>query len=223
MNLLLAKNYIALGEYKKADNVYSVCKTSDPQVILNWATLKSRQNDTLGALAKLQSGALMSENQQVWLEYLRFLSMTKSPIFESKFAQFATFANQVYLQQAQIYKVEYLLKNKDFKEANALISQLFNSKHEKIVSMAGYLSGLLFYEQKDYQKAVVEFLKTAYLFPDNQELAQKANIKAIYCYYYLKQPAKAKQIFDKTKNSLTEKMLKKITFMLGLTYEKDNI
>ncbi len=223
VNLLLAKNYIELGEYKKADNVYSVCQTDDPQVVLNWAKLKLNQKDTLGALSKLQAGALKGQNQQVWLEYLRFLSMTESPIFQSKFAQYSTFADQLYLQQANIYKVEYLLKTKDFVKANEIINQLFSSKHEKVVSTAGYLSGLFFYEQKEYQKAVVEFLKTAYLFPDRQELVLQANIKAIYCYYYLKQPGKAKIIFDKVKNNLTENLLKKITFMLGLTYEKDNI
>ncbi len=223
VNLLLAKNYIALGEYQKADNVYSVCKTDDPQVVLNWAKLKFDQKDTLGALSKLQSGALKGQNQEIWLEYLKFLSLTKSPIFESKFVQYSTFADQIYLQQANIYKVEYLLKIKEFDKANEIITHLFSSKHEQIVSTAGYLLGLFFYEQEEYQKAVVEFLKTAYLFPDRQDLALQANIKAIYCYYYLKQPGKAKIIFDKIKNSLTENLLKKITFMLGLTYEKDNI
>ncbi len=223
VNLLLANNYIALGEYQKADNVYKVCKTSDPQVILNWAKLKFNQKDTLGALQKLQTGALQGRDQQVWLEYLRFLSLTKSPIFESKFAHFSRFADKVYLQQAKVYKAEYLIKSKEFTQAGVVINQLFGSKHEQIVSKAGYLAGLLLYRQQDYQKAVVEFLKTAYLFPDNQELALQSNIKAIYCYYYLKQPGKAKIIFDKVKNNLTEKMHKKITFMLGLTYEKDNI
>ncbi len=223
VNLILAKNYAVLGEYKKADNVLSVCKTDNPEVVLSWSKLKLKQNDTLGALDKLQKGALSSKNQPIWLEYLRLLSLRVSPIFESKFAEFSSFANQVYLQQAKIYKVDYLIKSKDYPKATVLVNELRGSKHEEIVSKAGYFLGLIYYEQQQYKEAVIEFLKTVYLFPDRQDLALQANVKAIYCYYYLKDPSRATTIYDKIKNNLTEKKAKEIAFMLGVTYEKDNI
>ncbi len=223
VNLILSKNYALLGEYKKADNVLSVCKTDDPEVILSWAKLKLKQNDTLGALEKLQKGALSAKNQPIWLEYLRLLSLKVSPIFESKFAEFSSFANQVYLQQAKIYKVDYLIRSKDYPKATVLVNELRGSKYEEIVSKAGYFLGLIYYEQQQYKEAVIEFLKTVYLFPDRQDLALQANVKAIYCYYYLKDPSRATIIYDKIKNNLTEKMAKEIAFMLGVTYEKDNI
>jgi len=215
--------YIELRQYNNAQKVFLSMKVLDEELTYEWAKMNIILNDTTAALKNLQLATSKSKQEKIWLFYLEILAQKNSPLFLSKYKEFLKFAQNIFLEKADLFKIEYLILNKEYILAKRSIDKLLQSSHTQIVAKANYFGALNLFEQKNYSKALIIFLRTAYLFPELEDLVRDSKKQAIYCHYQLKEIEKAREIFENLRDKLSEKEKKDITFMLGGTYEKENI
>ena len=215
----LANAYLATDNLVKAEEVFMGVENTDSELLFNWALLRLNTSDTTGALEKLSLATENSKDSKIWLLYLELLLKTKSDNFPLAFTRFVSFADDVHTSSAKIFKIDYLIGLGQTQGLLEEIELLLTSPYIQIRANAQFLKALVLQKQGELSNAVVEFLRTTYLYPKFVDLTKKANILAIETYIRLDKNSQAIKLFGQIKTTLTEQERADFIKKLGIIDE----
>lgn len=189
IELLMAESLINLNEYHQADsllsNLYS--DTLDLQALIAWAEVDVLLNNYEDAITKFRDALRLQPNADLWYKALKASAEAGNLYFDAIWDAGYNYAGEI--PAAQIIRLEYLVNNRIYSEADQLAELIINessSTHDHAVAF--FYKAQILHEMSNYAEAIRELKKIVLLFPDY------ADVQDLTAYYivlsYLKQGAR---------------------------------
>lgn len=213
IELLMAESLINLNEYHRADSLLSTLysDTLDLQALVSWAEVDVLTNNYQDALQKFVDALDLQPEAELWYKALKASVAAGYQDFEVIWEKGMHYIPEV--PEAQILRLEYLMSNSYFQEAEALADIVINeSLNTHDHALAFFYKAQILYEQSDYSIAIQELRKISMLFPDYPDIQEYVAYYTILSYWEMGAHNEAKmQLWDNAKllseehlNSLNE-------------------
>jgi TolA-binding protein len=205
VNLIKALSYMELKDYDNADLIFQQLGSDKPsaEILYNWALMKLTLSDMDAAIEKLRLASQLSKRMDVWIKLLELEIAADHIYFQNDQARFKEFAKDEYLELADIYLIQWQIKNNQTGFENKL-KALGKSKNDLIKANIQFLKGYQLYVNREMDNAVPELLRVRYLFPEFQNIRIQAEKLALDAYLQSSRIEEAKQLFDTIKKDLSE-------------------
>ncbi|MCF7859422.1 MAG: tetratricopeptide repeat protein [Candidatus Cloacimonetes bacterium] len=206
LKLIKALSYGNLKDYQNSVATFEELfeEKHDPAILLHWADLLLKMNNSLEAIDKMRQASMLTRREDIWLRLMEIEQEYKSDYFENDFHKFMEFATGEEKERAQILEVERKIDLKNYSDLDDKIKELNKSKYKSVKADAQYSKGYLLYSQGQYEAAIPELLRLRYLYPEFERSKNKAEALACLSYIKLKNYDEARKLFDVVKNELSE-------------------
>ena len=205
VNLIKALSYAELNDYENAEKIFQQLGSHKPsaEVLFNWALMKLTLNDFDAGIEKLRLASQLTKRMDVWTKLLELEIATDHIYFQNDQARFKEFAEDEYLELADIYLIQWQIKNNRTGFEDRL-KELGKSKNDLIKANVQFLKGYKLYINGEMDNAVPELLRVRYLFPEFQSIRIQAEKMALDAYLKSGRIDEAEQLFDTIKKDLSE-------------------
>jgi len=218
IKLMKALCYENLGEYQNSVKVYEelYSKKHDSGVLRHWAKLLVKMNDINGAIDKLRKASMLTRSEDIWLELLEIELEQNSQYFENDYNKFMEFATGEEKENAQLIEIEWKLSNDNFEELNERVRALSTSKYKSVKAKVQLLKGLLLIKNGEDESAIPELLRLRYLYPEFNEIRNRAEALACLTYIEIDNYDEAKKLFEVIKKDIPVEMKEKLENLLSV-------
>ncbi len=216
IKLMKALCYENIGDYQNSKETYEelYSKKHDPNILRHWAKLLVKMNDNTGAIDKLRKASMLTRREDIWLELLETELKQNNEFFENDYNKFMEFATGEERELAQLLEVEWKININKIEELDLRIKELKESKHKSVKAKSQFLKGLLLIKNGDDQAAIPELLRMRYLYPEYEEIRNRAEALACISYIKVNNYDEAKKLFDVIKNDISAEMKNKLENLL---------
>jgi len=216
IKLMRALCYENIGEYQNSLATYEELYSNkqDPNVLRHWAKLLIKMDNNIDAIDKLRKASMLTRREDIWLELLELELEQNNKFFENDYNKFMEFATGEESQLAQLLEVEWKMNIDKIDGIDLRINELSKSKHKSVKAKSQFLKGLLLIKKGDNEAAIPELLRMRYLYPEFEEIRNKAEALACISYIKVNNYDEATKLFDVIKNDISAEMKDKIELLL---------
>lgn len=216
IKLMKALCYENVGDYQNSKETYEALYSQkhDPNILRHWAKLLVKMDNYTAAIDKLRKASMLSRREDIWLELLEIELKQNNEFFENDYNKFMEFATGEERQLAQLLEVEWKININKIQELDLRIKELKESKYKSVKAKSQFLKGLLLINNGDDQSAIPELLRMRYLYPEYEELRNRAEALACISYIKVNNYDEAKKLFDVIKNDISAEMKDKLENLL---------
>jgi TolA-binding protein len=213
---MMAISHTRLNQYYDAERIFSSLHSekSDPAVLYAWAKLELAREDRAAALAKMQQAVQLTNDSQIWLEFLTLSVTLNDQNFLRNYERYLQFARNVEKEQAMLLLVRWNLRKENYDSALRTIETLLQSSYEPIKAKAQYYKGVHLYQTGNPSAAIPELLRVRYLYPRIEDVRLEAELLAIQAYIETNDKENARKLYDAIRNSLSPAQREEINALL---------
>ena len=216
IKLMKALCYENINDFQNSEATYEKLYSNkqDPSVLRHWAKLLIKMDNNIDAIDKLRKASTLTRREDIWLELLELELEQDNEFFDNDYNKFMEFATGKDRELAQLLEVEWKMNLNEFAELDSRIKILSKSKHKIVKARSQFLKGLLLIKNGDNQAAIPELLRLRYLYPEFEEIRNKA--EALVCISYIKvnNYDEAAKLFEVIKNDISVEMKNKLENLL---------
>ena len=219
---LIASAYSKLGHYSEADTTYKNVYQLDPSpdILTEWAELNLAQGNAAEAIAKLEQAYRQEPKSERLITLFEALAENLPDSLDTYYKKWSAIVTPL-PEQVLLIRLKYAVDNWLPAEADSLCALLINSSITNIRAQAQLTRGIAAFLQQHYEQAILELLRTIYLYADYQELVLTAKLYLIRTYLSQNLPNEARPYYDEIEAKLSADQLKEFTpyFTAGEQHE----
>ncbi|MBN2851866.1 MAG: hypothetical protein JXQ23_03935, partial [Clostridia bacterium] len=217
MELKIAQALVNLEQYDQAEKIYQRLgvEKKDPETFIYWAQMKLRQKNEMEAAEKMRQAALLTSNNDIWLQLLELSVNSGHPQFLDDYHKFLEFGSEDNIARAKIFWLKWKIERQQFAETDLVLKNLLAGKDKWVKANAQYLSGLSLYKQDKYSESIPELLRVRYLYPDLVEVRSEAETVACLAYLKAGNKEEAEKLFKSIEEEITPDQRKLISDAIG--------
>jgi len=206
IKLIRALCYEELEDFENAINTYEelTAQKQDPAVLRHWARLLIKMNQHAEAIQKLRKASMLTRREDIWLDLLKLELEQRDVHFNNDLNKFREFATGEEREIADLFGIEWDLINENYEGLGSLLEDRSKSKYKSVKARAQLLKGLLLGKQGDLDTAIPELLRIRYLYPEFDEIRNRAEVLVCKYYIQLGNIDEASKLYEVIKKDLSE-------------------
>lgn len=216
IKLIRALSYEKIEDFQNSITTYEElnAQKKDPAVLRHWARLLIKLDQHQKAIEKLRAASMLTRREDIWLELLELELELNAELFMNDLNKFMEFATGEEREIADLLGAEWHLNISKYEGIETLISDRSNSKFKSVKARSQLLKGLLLSSQGDLEIAIPELLRIRYLYPEFEEVRNRAEVLVCKYYIQLGNNDEASKLYEVIKKDLNEDVVKELEVLL---------